>query len=44
LWFFVKKSRWAEKGEFHFLKKIAFFRKNGFCAFLLWRAYAKMKK
>jgi hypothetical protein len=44
LWFFTKKSWWAEKGEFHFFKKNTIFRKNGFCDFLLRRAYAKMKK
>jgi len=43
LWFFTKKSWWAEKGEFHFFKKRVFSQKP-FLRFLLWRAYAKMKK
>jgi hypothetical protein len=33
LWFFDKKSWWAEKGEIHFFKKSCFFAKMVFAIF-----------
>jgi len=33
LWFFDKKSWWAEKGEFHFFQKTRFFAKTLFAIF-----------
>jgi hypothetical protein len=41
---FLRKNRDGQKkAKFTFSKNV-FFRKNAFCDFLLWRAYAKMKK
>jgi hypothetical protein len=41
--FLTKNRDGQKKAKFTFFKK-RIFRKNAFCDFLLWRAYAKMKK
>jgi hypothetical protein len=41
--FLRKNGEGQKKAKFTFSKN-TFFRKNTFCDFLLWRAYAKMKK
>jgi hypothetical protein len=43
LWFFTKKSWWAEKGEFHFFKKSRFFAKSIFVIFCFWGLMPKWK-
>jgi hypothetical protein len=43
LWFFAKKWRWAEKGEFHFFKKSRFFAKTLFAIFYFWGLMPKWK-
>jgi hypothetical protein len=40
--FLTKNRDGQKKANFTFSKNV-FFRKNAFCDFLLWRAYAKMK-
>jgi hypothetical protein len=41
---FLTKNRDGQKKANFTFSKNAFFGENGFCDFLLWRAYAKMKK
>jgi hypothetical protein len=43
LWFFAKKWRWAEKGEFHFFKKHVFSQKS-FLRFFTWEGLCQNEK